>query len=122
MIRGLGNRRSDMLKSYFVEHILPTFLKYVSRYALESPVPLADLIALSPGYRVLLDLATIPYTPLARAVCALGGRNIGSNVRNDVVGSVMLKGVTASCHNDVMISYKRSRPVGNAVLWLPTAN
>ena len=29
MIRGLGHRRSDMLKSYFVEHILLTFLKYV---------------------------------------------------------------------------------------------
>ena len=26
---GLGHRRSDMLKSYFVEHILLTFLKYV---------------------------------------------------------------------------------------------
>ena len=35
----------------------------MSRYALESPVPLADLIALSPGYRVLPDLATIPYAP-----------------------------------------------------------
>ena len=29
MIRGLGYRRSGMLKSYFVEHILLTFLKYV---------------------------------------------------------------------------------------------
>ena len=29
MIRGLGHRRSVMLKSYFVEHILLTFLKYV---------------------------------------------------------------------------------------------
>ena len=29
MIRGLEHRRSDMLKSYFVEHILLTFLKYV---------------------------------------------------------------------------------------------
>ena len=35
----------------------------VSRYALESAIPPADLIALSPGYRVLLDLATIPYAP-----------------------------------------------------------
>ena len=34
----------------------------VSRYALESPVPPADLIALSPGYRVPLDLATVPFT------------------------------------------------------------
>ena len=37
--------------------------KHMSRYALESPVPPADLIALSPGYRVPPDLATIPYAP-----------------------------------------------------------
>ena len=36
---------------------------YVSRYTLESPVPPADLIALSPGYRVPPDLATVPYVP-----------------------------------------------------------
>ena len=35
----------------------------MSRYALESPVPPADLIALSPGYRVPPDLATVPYVP-----------------------------------------------------------
>ena len=29
MIRVLGHRRSSMLKPYFVEHILLTFLKYV---------------------------------------------------------------------------------------------
>ena len=29
MIRGLGHRISGMLKSYFVEHILLIFLKYV---------------------------------------------------------------------------------------------
>ena len=29
MIRDLGHRRSGMLKSYFVEQILLTFLKYV---------------------------------------------------------------------------------------------
>ena len=29
MIKGLGHRRSDMLKSYFVEHISLTFLKHV---------------------------------------------------------------------------------------------
>ena len=61
---------------------------HVSRYALESPVPPADLIALSPGYRVPPDLATVPYTPLAYTVCAPGGRNVGSNVRNDIAGSV----------------------------------
>ena len=36
---------------------------HMSRYPLESPVPPADLIALSPGYRVLPDLATVPYIP-----------------------------------------------------------
>ena len=61
---------------------------YMSQYALESPIPLADLIALSPGYRVLPDLATIPYAPLAYAVYAPGGRNVRSNVRNDVASSV----------------------------------
>ena len=35
----------------------------MSRYALESPVPPADLIAPSPGNRVPPDLATIPYIP-----------------------------------------------------------
>ena len=35
----------------------------MSRYALESPVPLADLIALSPGYQVPPDLETVPYAP-----------------------------------------------------------
>ena len=35
----------------------------MSRYALEFPVPLADLIALSPGYQVPPDLATVPYVP-----------------------------------------------------------
>ena len=35
----------------------------VSQYALESPVPPADLTALSPGNRVPLGLATVPYVP-----------------------------------------------------------
>ena len=46
MIRGLGHRRSDMLKSYLVEHILLTFLKYVfliyvvkSNYFKITPLP-----------------------------------------------------------------------------------
>ena len=52
------------------------------------PIPPADLIALSPGYRVQPDLATVPYAPLAYAVCAPGGHNIGSNVQNDIAGSM----------------------------------
>ena len=39
MIRSLGHRRSGMLKSYFVELILLTFLKYVFKkngYVVES--------------------------------------------------------------------------------------
>ena len=35
----------------------------MSRYALEFPVPPADLIAPSLGYRVPPDLATVPYIP-----------------------------------------------------------
>ena len=35
----------------------------MSWYALESPIPPADLIALSPGYQVPPDLATVPYVP-----------------------------------------------------------
>ena len=42
---------------------MKTCLSYVSRYALEFPVPPADLIALSPGYLVPPDLATVPYVP-----------------------------------------------------------
>ena len=42
---------------------LGLFSLHMSRYALESPVPLADLIALSPGYQVPPDLATVPYVP-----------------------------------------------------------
>ena len=38
-------------------------VEHMSRYALESPVPPADLAALSPGYRVPPDLATVPYAP-----------------------------------------------------------
>ena len=43
--------------------IIRKFIVHMSRYALESPVPPADLIALSPGYRVPQDLATVPYIP-----------------------------------------------------------
>ena len=47
------------MSKYFSLYIV----RYMSRYALETPVPPADLIALSTGYRVPLDLATIPYIP-----------------------------------------------------------
>ena len=56
---------------------------------LEFPIPLADLIVLSPGYRVPLGLGNNPLRPSAYTVCAHGGRNVGSNVQNDVAGSVM---------------------------------
>ena len=100
----------------------------MSRYALETPVPLADLIALSPGYRVLPDLATVPYAlrhmrfVLLEAVTSDRMFKRGCRLCD-------VKRVTASCHNDIMISYKSSRSVGNfvlwqfrSVLWLPTAN
>ena len=51
-------------KSVFVKNdIMFEQMVHMSRYALESPVPPADLIALSPGYRVPPDLATVPYAP-----------------------------------------------------------
>ena len=52
------------------------------------PIPPADLIALSPGYRVPPDLATVPYAPWHTRFALLEATTIGSNVRNDVVGSV----------------------------------
>ena len=61
----------------------------MSRYALESPVPPADLIALRPGYQVPAGLGNRPLRPSAYAVCTHGGRNVGSNVRNDVASSMM---------------------------------
>ena len=48
------------VRRFFKSEIL---VEYMSRYALESPVPPADLVALSPGYRVSPDLATVLYTP-----------------------------------------------------------
>ena len=45
-----------------IEHVSYTYYFLVC-VTLESPVPPADLIALSPGYRVPPDLATIPYAP-----------------------------------------------------------
>ena len=51
------------------------------------PVPPADLYALGPGYGVRPDLVTTPLS-LVCAVCGRGARDIGSNLRNDVVGPV----------------------------------
>ena len=48
----------------------------------------ADLNALGPGYKFRPDLVTILQSPLVYAVRALGARNVGSNVRNDVAGPV----------------------------------
>ena len=93
----------------------------VSRYVLESPVPSADLIALSPGYRVPPDLATVPYALGIRGLCSWRPQyRIECLKRRCRLRDV--KRITASCRNDVMIPYKRSRLVGNAVLWPPTAN
>ena len=61
---------------------------HMSRYALESPVPPADLIALSPGYRVPLDLATPPM-PLRHTRFALPEAATSDRMfENDVAGSV----------------------------------
>ena len=52
------------------------------------PVLLADLPALSPGYQSPAGLGNHPLCPLAYTVCAPGARNVGLNVRNDIVGTV----------------------------------
>ena len=48
---------------YSVSKFKSRLILHVSQYALESPIPPADLAALSPGYQVPPDLATIPYAP-----------------------------------------------------------
>ena len=53
----------DLIEESIIQQMHVLQGKHVSRYALESPVPPADLIALSPGYRVPPDLATVPYIP-----------------------------------------------------------
>ena len=86
--------------------------RLVSWYALEFPVPPADLIALSPGYRVPPDLATVPYVPRYSGLCSRRPqRRIECSKRRCRLRDV--KCVVASCRNDVMISYKSSHPVGN---------
>ena len=60
----MGIRTSVMTKWIQIEGLEAKWkVLHMSRYALESPVPPADLIALSPGYRVPPDLATVPYIP-----------------------------------------------------------
>ena len=41
-------------------HMLGFALNHMSRCVLEPPMLPADLFVLSPGYKVLLDLATVP--------------------------------------------------------------
>ena len=97
----------------FLSHLSPQFcLVHVSRYALEFPIPLADLIAPSLGYRVPPDLATVPISLGIRSLCSRRPqRQIECLKRHCQLRDV--KRITASCRNDVMISYKSSRPVGN---------
>ena len=94
---------------------------HVSRCVLEPPVLPADLFVQSPGYEVLLDLATVPppfsmcdlrsWCPQRRFECSKW------RCRH-----CDIKRIIFSCRNDVMNPYKRSRPDWDAVLWLPTAN
>ena len=89
----------------------------MSLYPLETPVPPADLIALSPGYRVPPDLATVP-TPLGIRGLRPWGPQHQIECSKQCCRLRDVKRVTASCCNDVMIPYKRSRPDRDAVLWL----
>ena len=59
----VGGTHPTGMFSFFVATFVFLRLLYMSRYVLETPVPPADLIALSPGYRVPPDLATVPYAP-----------------------------------------------------------
>ena len=87
----------------------------MSRYALETPV----LPALVTESRRTWQL---PPTPLGiRSLHSWSlQRRIECSKRRCRLRDI--KGVTASCCNDVMIPYKRSRLDQDAVLWLPTAN
>ena len=53
-----------------------------------TPVPPADLFVLSPGYGVPPDLVTMPPSPSIYVLRACGAHNVGSNVRNDVAGTM----------------------------------
>ena len=68
----------------------------MSRCVVESPVPPADLIVLSPGYEVPPDLATI----LVCTVYVRGARNVAWNVWSDVAHCDVKRVI--SCRNDVM--------------------
>ena len=86
-----------------------------------TPVLPADLSTLSPGYRVLPDLATMPTSLRMRGLHSWG-------LQHRVECSKQrcqhrdVKRVIISCRNDVMNPYKRSCPDRDAILWLPTAN
>ena len=52
-----------------------------------TPMLLADLFVLSPGYEVPLDLATVPQ-PFSMHGLRSRACNVGLNVRNDIAGIV----------------------------------
>ena len=94
---------------------------HVSWCVLEPPVLPADLFVLSPGYKVLPDLATVspPFSMCSlRSQCPQHQFECPKwRCRHRDV-----KRIIFSYRNDIMNPYKRSRPDRDAVLWLPTAN
>ena len=70
------------------------------------PVLPADLIALSPGYRVPPDLATIPYAPWHMRFVLMEAA-MSDRMFETTLSARDVKCVTASCRNDAMISYKK---------------
>ena len=84
-------------------------LLHVSRCVLETPVLLADLFVLSPGYKVPPDLATMP-PPFS--MCGLCSRcpQRWFKCSNRRYWHHDVKCIIFSCCNDVMNSYKRSHP------------
>ena len=93
----------------------------VSRCVLEPPLLPADLFVLSPGYKVLPDLATVP-PPFSMHSLRSWSPQHWFKCSKWRCQHRDIKHVIFSCRNDVMNPYKRSRPDRDAVLWLPTAN
>ena len=93
----------------------------MSRYALETPVPPADLVALT-----LVTESRRTWQPSLTPLGIRGLRSWSPQRRIECSKRRCwlrdIKCVIASCRNDVMIPYKRSRPDRYAVLWLPTTN
>ena len=64
------HQNAMMIERELIAAMLALHLVHVSRCVLEPPVLPADLFVLSPGYKVLLDLATVPPPFSMRGLCS----------------------------------------------------